>query len=154
MKRGASIAAWLALLAAIVAAVVAIVCVRGCRTRPPKDDRTKDAAYIQSLKDVMKDRKGLVKARNETVAEMQSVIDRARAALPEGATEADIKAELEGHPEKYPEWKALNGRIAADNAAIEASLKEARERVRARILKQKGAGAAQRPPASATKKAG
>lgn len=152
MKRGASIAAWLALLAAIVATVVAIVCVRGCRTQPPKDDRTKDAAYAQSLKDVMKERKPLVKARDKTAAEMQAVIDRARAALPEGATDEAVKAELEGHPDKYPEWKGLNERIAADNAAIEGSLKDARSRVRARILKEMGSGAAPARTASVPNK--
>ena len=134
----------------LVAGLVAVLCVRGCRKEQSSAyDRTKDPAHRQELKDVMNARKPLVKARNETVSEMEAVIAKARAALPAGATDEEVKAELDGNPEKYPEWKSLNEKIAKDNAAIEDSLKDAQSRVRARILKELGPGAKPQKPASA-----
>jgi len=131
--------AWIAVaLAVVVLAVVVALCVRGCRRGPAPYDRTQDPAYTQELKDVLEARKPLVKARNQTVSEMKDVIAKARAALPAGATDEDVKAELDGHPEKYPEWKGLSEQILRDNAAIEDSLKDAQSRVRARIMKELG----------------
>ena len=146
MAKRSSIIAWIA-LAALAAAVVALLCMRGCSRRPAGDDRTKDPEYIQSLKDVRAAQKPLVRARHKTVSEMEAIIAKARQALPSEASDEAVKAELEGHPEKYPEWKGLNERIAADNAAIEGNLKDAQARVRARILKQLGTDA--KPPVAA-----
>ncbi len=139
MSKRSTIIALIA-LAALVAVIVALLCARGGSGKAV-DDRTKDTAYIQSLKDVREAQKPLVRARHRTVSEMEAVIERARQALPAGATDDAVKAELDGHPDKYPEWKGLNERIAADNAAIEGNLKDAQARVRARILKQLGSGA-------------
>ena len=151
MSGKTSIFAWIAVLAALLLAGLAVVlCIRGCAGGATDQgyDRTKDPAYRQELLDILKNRKPLVKARNETVSEMEAVIAKARAALPNGATDEEVKAELDGHPEKYPEWKSLNEKIAKDNAAIEDSLKDAQSRVRARILKELGPGA--KPQKSAT----
>jgi hypothetical protein len=93
---------------------------------------------VNELKGVIEARKPLVKARNETVSAMKALIAKARAALPAGASDEDVKAELEGHPEKYPEWKGLYEQVLRDNAAIEGSLKDAQSRVRARIMKELG----------------
>ncbi len=132
-------AAWIAVaLALAVLAVVVALCVRGCRGDSEGYDRTQDTAYTQELKDVIEARKPLVKARNETVSGMKALIAKARAALPAGATDEEVKAELDGHPEKYPEWKDLNDKIAKDNAAVEDSLKDAQSRVRARLMKELG----------------
>ena len=138
-------AAWIAVaLALAVLAVVLVLCVRRCRTGY---DRTKDDVYRQELQDVMESRKPLVRARNKTVSDMKAVIAKARASLPADATDEDVKAELDGHPEKYPEWKGLSEQIAKDNAAIEGSLKDAQSRVRARIMKELGPHA--KPPVAA-----
>ena len=145
--------AWIAVaLAMVVSAVVVALCVRGCRRGPVDDDRTKDPAYAQELKDVLEARKPLVKARNETVSGMKALIAKARAALPAGATDEDVKAELDGHPEKYPEWKGLSEKIVQDNAAIEGSLKDAQSRIRARIMKELGPGAKPQKAAPGGKK--
>ena len=145
-------AAWIAVaLAMVVLAVVVALCVRGCRG-PAGDDRTKDSAYAQELKDVIEARKPLVKARNETVSGMKALIAKARAALPAGATDEEVKAELDGHPEKYPEWKGLSEKIVQDNAAIEGSLKDAQSRIRARIMKELGPGAKPQKAAPGGKK--
>ena len=131
-------AAWIAVaLAVAVLAVVVALCVRGRRSAQHYD-RTQDPAYAHELKDVLEARKPLVKARNQTVSEMKAVIAKARAALPADATDEAVKAELDGHPEKYPEWKGLSEQILRDNAAIEDSLKDAQSRIRARIMKELG----------------
>ena len=146
-------AAWIAvLLAMVVLAVVVALCVRGCRRGPAGDDRTKDPAYAQELKDVLEARKPLVRARNQTASEMKDVIAKARAALPVGASDEEVKAELDGHPEKYPEWKGLSEKIVQDNAAIEGSLKDAQSRIRARIMKELGPGATPQQAAPGGKK--
>ena len=134
-------AAWIAVaLAVVVLAVVVALCVRGRRSAQ-QYERTQDPAYAQELKDVLEARKPLVKARNETVSGMKALIAKARAALPAGASDEEVKAELDGHPEKYPEWKGLSEKIVQDNAAIEGSLKDAQSRIRARIMKELGSGA-------------
>ena len=145
-------AAWIAVaLALAVLAVVVALCVRGCRGDSEGYDRTQDTAYTQELKDVIEARKPLVKARNETVSGMKALIAKARAALPAGATDEDVKAELEGHPEKYPEWKGLSEQILRDNAAVEGNLKDAQSRVRARIMKELGPNAKPPRPAAPAK---
>ena len=143
-------AAWIAVaLAMVVLAVVVALCARGCRRGrgPAPYDRTQDPAYTHELKDVLEARKPLVKARNQTVSEMKALIAKARAALPAGATDEEVKAELDGHPEKYPEWKGLSEQILRDNAAIEDSLKDAQSRIRARIMKELGPRAKPQPAA-------
>lgn len=153
MARKLSRTAWIAVaLAMVVLAVVVALCVRGCRGGSAGYDRTQDPAYEQELKDVLKARKPLVRARNATVSEMESIIAKARAALPAGATDEDVKAELDGHPEKYPEWKGLSEKIVQDNAAIEGSLKDAQSRIRARIMKELGSRANPRQAAPGGKK--
>jgi len=145
-------AAWIAVALAMAAlAVVVVLCVRGCRRGPEGYDRTKDPEYVNELKDVIEARKPLVKARNQTVAEMKDVIAKARAALPAGASDEEVKAELDGHPEKYPEWKGLSEQILRDNAAIEDSLKDAQSRIRARIMKELGPQAKPPSPAAPAK---
>ena len=146
-------AAWIAVaLAVVVLAVVVALCVCGRRGGSAGYDRTQDPAYAHELKDVLEARKPLVKARNETVSGMKALIAKARAALPAGATDEDVKAELEGHPEKYPEWKGLYEQVLRDNAAIEGSLKDAQSRVRARIMKEQGPGAKSQKAAPGAKK--
>ena len=154
MAEKPSRTAWFAVLLALAALAVIVVtlCVRGCRRGPAGYDRTKDPEYANELKTVLEARKPLVKARNQTVAEMKDVIAKARAALPAGASDEEVKAELDGHPEKYPEWKGLSEQILRDNAAIEGSLKDAQSRIRARIMKELGPGAKPQKAAPGGKK--
>ena len=153
MAEKPSRTAWFAVLLALaaLAAVVVTLCVRGCRRGPEGYDRTKDPEFVNELMGVIEARKPLVKARNETVSEMKAIIAKARAALPAGASDEDVKAELEGHPEKYPEWKGLYEQVLRDNAAIEGSLKDAQSRVRARIMKEIGPNAKPSGPAATAK---
>lgn len=153
MAHRSSRFAWIAMSALAMSAIAASFCMQGCRKerqpekeqmpkaeeQSPKYDRTKDAAYQQELLgEIPSNRNMQVKARRQTVADMRAVIAKARAALPEGAADEAVKAELEGNPGKYPEWKALNERIAKDNAAIAEGFKDAQARVRARLVKELG----------------
>lgn len=103
------------------------------------DDRRKDSIYQKQLAEVVKERNGLAGKNADNVAAMKKVVAAARANLPKDATEEAVEAELDGHPERYPEWKNLKAAIAADNAAMEEHQKKARDLVRARILKEAAA---------------
>ncbi len=103
------------------------------------DDRRKDAVYQKQLSEIVHERNGLAGRNADNVAAMKKVVAAARANLPKDATEAAVEAELDGHPERYPEWKNLKVAIAADNAAMAEQQKKARDVVRARILKEAAA---------------
>lgn len=103
------------------------------------DDRRKDPVYQKQLAEVVKERSDLAGKNADNVAAMKKVVAAARANLPKDATEAAVEAELDGHPERYPEWKNLKAAIAADNAAMEEHQRKARDLVRARILKEAAA---------------
>lgn len=121
--------------------------VSGCGERQPSekdipatvDDRRKDSAYAKQLADVVRERGGLAGRNADNVAAMKKVVEAARANLPKGASEAAVEAELDGHPERYPDWKSLKAAIAADNAAMAEQQRKARDVVRARILKEAAA---------------
>ena len=85
--------------------------------------RTDDTAYFSRLEESRTRYLAESASRRQIVAEMEGLIVEARAALGEGATDDDVKAELEGHPEKYPRWKEL---WDANLAAVERL--EARQR--------------------------
>lgn len=100
-----------------------------------KPSRTKDPVYQQQLKDSLQEQKQINKARFAVERELEAVVAQARAALPKDATDEQVKAELDGHPEKYPTWKKLHAKAEEGVAAHAASVKKARDLVRARILK-------------------
>lgn len=95
--------------------------------------RTKDPAYQKALKDVQKPRKALAAERAKLVAQMEALVARARAALPEGATELQVRDELLNNPRKYPGWRALSRMLSERNALAEKELEETRRLVTARI---------------------
>ena len=61
-----------------------------------------------------------------TVAQMEELVARARAALPKDATDEQVKQELESNPEKYPGWKALSSALVKANAELEKQMGTAR----------------------------
>ncbi len=98
--------------------------------------RTKDPAYQKSLRDVQKSRKNLAAERMKTIAQMEDLVARARAALPEGATERQVQDELLGNPRKYPGWRNLSRRLEYLNKEAEKDLDDTRRQVAARIMKE------------------
>ena len=122
------------------AALVAAVC--GCeKEQKPADEkpavpRSQDAAYTNALKQVQVKRKAIASRRREIVEQMEKLVARARKALPEGATEEQIRNELLDNPRKYPGWSALSRALREENARAEKELEESRRLVAARIMKE------------------
>ena len=98
--------------------------------------RAKDPAYKKALNDVQKPRKALAAERMEVVAQMENLVARARAALPEGSTELQIRDELLNNPRKYPGWSALSRKLRELNALAEKELEDTRRLVTARIRQE------------------
>ena len=123
-----------------LAALVAVVC--GCeKEQKPADEkpavpRSQDAAYTNALKQVQVKRKAIASRRREIVEQMEKLVARARKALPEGATEEQIRNELLDNPRKYPGWSALSRALREENARAEKELEESRRLVAARIMKE------------------
>jgi len=132
---------------AAVMLILAAVC--GCEksASPSKGDaatnapaafvpRTKDPAYKKALKDVQKPRKDLAAERREVALQMEDLVARARAALPEGATELQIRDELLNNPRKYPGWRELSRKLRELNVLAEKELENTRRLVTARIRQE------------------
>ena len=123
-----------------LAALVAAVC--GCeKEQKPADEkpavpRSQDAAYTNALKQVQVKRNAIASRRREVVVQMEKLVARARKALPEGATEEQIRDELLSNPRKYPGWLELSRMIREHSASAEKELEEARRLVAARIMKE------------------
>ena len=123
-----------------LAALVAVVC--GCeKEQKPADEkpavpRSQDAAYTNALKQVQVKRKAIASRRREIVEQMEKLVARARKALPEGATEEQIRNELLNNPRKYPGWSAISRALREENARAEKELEESRRLVAARIMKE------------------
>ena len=123
-----------------LAALVAVVC--GCeKEQKPADEkpavpRSQDAAYTNALKQVQVKRKAIASRRREIAEQMETLVARARKALPEGATEEQIRNELLNNPRKYPGWSALSRALREENARAEKELEESRRLVAARIMKE------------------
>ena len=122
---------------ATVAAAVGIAAFCGCEKKPEVyTTRGEDPVYQKELRAtrVRQNEQAAVRARIEP--QLQELVARARAALPEDATDEQVRAELEAHPEKYPGWKALSEALAKTTANLEREMARARATVRARILKE------------------
>lgn len=104
---------------------------------PPKVlRRMDDPAYQKALREVQAQRRKMAEARAQIRERMRELSAQARAALPADATDAQVKAELEGKPQTYPDWAELARRLQELEKAAEKDLREARDLVRARILKE------------------
>ena len=129
-----------------VAAMALLVAVCGCErdasapnapaARQEAVPRTKDPEYQKALKDVQVRRRKIATERMKVLDEMKELSEKARAALPKDATDAQVKAELEGNPQKYPEWQDLVRRLREVEAKAKKDLSDARGMVRERILRE------------------
>jgi len=63
-------------------------------------------------------------------------VARARKALPEGATDEQVRDELLNNPRKYSGWRELSIKLGELNAKAEKELEETRRLVAARIMKE------------------
>ena len=129
-----------------VAAMALLVAVCGCErdasapnapaARQEAVPRTKDPEYQKALKDVQVRRRKIATERMKVLDEMKELSEKARAALPKDATDAQVKAGLEGNPQKYPAWQELVRRLGEVEASAKKDLEEARGMVRERILRE------------------
>ena len=136
-----------ALLAA-VATLLLFTVFTGCDEKPqtpvtresqPVPHRMENPAYRETLAKARDEQKAIARRRNAAVEGLEALIQRAREALPAGATDEQIKAELESHPTKYPGWRELMSRVEAANAAAGKNLDVLRREVRMQILKESAA---------------
>lgn len=122
---------------ATVAAAVGIAAFCGCEKKPEVYTvRGEDPVYQKTLRETRtrQNEQAAVRARIEP--QLKELVARARAALPKDATDEQVRAELEAHPERYPGWKALSSALVQANANLEQEMARARATVRARILKE------------------
>ena len=128
------------------AVLCACACLTGCgrddspapaaaSSAPQKKDvsRANDAAYQERLKGFREERQGSGKQRAKIESHMTLLRDRAKKALPEGATDAQVLAELENNPKKYPAWRELVTALKDIEAREKQNLAAAQAAVRQRI---------------------
>ena len=98
--------------------------------------RADDAAYQAQLKNHLAAQFGASAAREKILAQMEQVRERARKALPEGATDEQVKAELENNPRKYPAWGELVSALEKNAEESKSNRAAARAAIRRRILRE------------------
>lgn len=127
---------------ATVAVAVGIAALCGCEKKPHEKKpevytvRGEDPVYQKALHETHARQNEQAAVRNRIEPQLKELVARARAALPKDATDEQVRAELEAHPERYPGWKALSSALAKTNANLEQEMARARATVRARILKE------------------
>ncbi len=122
-----------------VSAAITVALFSGCGDDKSNaaTDRTKDEKYHNELTEIREKQKKIASGNSVVVAEMQKILERARKALPAGATDEQVLAEIGNNPDKYPGWKMFYERSLENKAAIERNLAEARAKVRARIHRER-----------------
>jgi hypothetical protein len=135
--------------------VFAVGCDRESKPAPAQQEpaarplsRMEDPKYREQLKGHIDDQKAVARELNDIEMKMELQRKRARAALGADATDAQVVAELEANPMKYPEWKYLVGRRNAAERDLKRKRDEARATVLARIAQeQQSVHPAGSPPA-------
>ncbi len=122
---------------ATVAMVLVLTAFTGCERKPEVyTARGNDPAYKEALKEMRTRQNKKVVVRDRIVSQMEELIAYARRALPQGATDEQVRAELEGNPQKYPAWASLTNALAKANGELAGEMARTRDVVRARILKE------------------
>lgn len=129
-------------VALLVCALFAGGCSKESEPVSAAESRMNDPVYVAQLQEVQQERNKIASKNRRTADALQKLVASARANLPAGAKDEAVMAELEGHPEKYPQWKELNVALAAENVAFEENRQRAMRTVRARILQEAAAGKA------------
>ena len=120
-----------------VAALVFFMVLTGCEEGGSGPvDRTKDPAYRAALKDSRDAQAGIARRQQPLVANAERMRARAKAALGADATDAQVEAELDANPAKYPGWKELKASLSQAEKDMDAAQAKARATIRERILKE------------------
>ena len=105
--------------------------------------RAKDKEYQSELQASITAQRRVQEERAKIESRIAEVRARARKALPEGATEAQVLAELENNPKKYPAWRELVAAKKANSAEEQRAKAMAQTAFRQRVLREKSKGRAQ-----------
>ena len=93
--------------------------------------------YYAGLENIRRERLPIAAERAKAVKAMEEIVAQAKNALAaEGVADPSdeaLKAEIEGHPEKYPEWKGLHERVSELNRQYSAELRKMQGAVRERM---------------------
>ena len=110
--------------------------------------RAKDKEYQAKLQGSVEAQRRTLAKRAKIESSIAKLRERAKTALPEGATDAQVLAELENNPRKYPAWRELVAALKASMAEEEKLKAAAQSALRERILREKTGGRAQGAPAA------
>ena len=131
-------------VAALAVLVFAVGCDREGKPVPAQQEpaakpmsRMEDPKYREQLKGHIAEQKTVARELNDIERKMELQRRRARAALGAGATDAQVVAELESNPVKYPEWRHLVGRRNAAENDMKDRKAKARAAIVARIAAEK-----------------
>lgn len=98
--------------------------------------RADDPAYQAQVTNHIAAQRNVNVEREKILARMEQMRERARKALPAGATDEQVKAELEGNPRKYPAWGELVAALAKSQEELENNKASAYATIRRRILRE------------------
>ena len=98
--------------------------------------RLDDAAYQAKLQDRLAVQRRTREERRTILSQIAQLRARAKKALPENATEAQVTAELEGNPRRYPGWYELNEALGKNDEKIKRDETATYTMVRRRILRE------------------
>lgn len=130
------------LLAAVAVSSLLIAgCGRGEKSLPEvQADMMKDKAFVENLKSMRSDGGKIMSERAAVVAKMDKLIAEAKAQLAaSGVKDPDdsaVKAELEGNPDKYPQWKELYAKVVELNGRYSENKAKMREAARERMIQE------------------
>ena len=147
-------------MVALLGAVLCVcACLVGCERKevapssPPAPEakpaatsgvsRADDAAYQEQLKGLVADARKPLARRDRIRALMAQLRARAQKALPAGATDEQVTAELENNPQKYPAWRELVAALKAIPDEVQRNRAAAQSAIRQRILREVADGRAQ-----------
>lgn len=105
-------------------------------TAKPKMLRADDAAYQAQLKDCIAAQRRTSAARERILAQMERLRARAKKALPANATDAQVTAEIENNPRKYPGWFELVTALEKNTEENKSNQAAARAMIRRRIQRE------------------
>lgn len=98
--------------------------------------RADDAVYQAQVTNLIAAQRHTNVARARILAQMEQLRERARKSLPEGATDEQVKAELENNPRKYPGWRELVAALEKNAEEIKSNSEAAQATIRRRILRE------------------
>ena len=98
--------------------------------------RMDDPAYRAQVTNLIAAQRRTNVARERILARMEQLRERARKALPEGATEEQVTAALENNPRKYPGWRELGMALEKNSEEIKSNRATAQTTIRRHILRE------------------